>query len=167
MKILLAAILFVIPGLLLADVHLQWSGTVAGAPDGNTLVISDDGSQPPVRRVVTLDGVQAPATNTAAGVAARERLAALTKGKQVRVEQTGSGDRVYGTWVILREGGQVVNLMLVQEGLASLARIRGYPPREIDRNPEMAAEKMAAAQAEARRQERGMWKKEPAPETAP
>ncbi len=159
--------LAVLPGVMFADLFFQWDGTVVEVPDGNTLVISVDGSQPSTNRTVTLDGMRAPSTNGPAGGAACERLAELVKNKQVRVEQMGGAGRIYGTWVVIKRSGQVVNLLMVQEGLASVGRIRGAPPKEIDRDPEAAAGKMAQAQAEAQRQGLGIWKKEEAKADTP
>ncbi len=142
---------------------MDWRGTVTDVIDGNTLVISNAmqrGSQVGVKRTVTLDGMHAPSTNETAGIEACDRLTELVKGKDVRVRETFDMGRIYGGWVVIAESGKVVNLFMIQVGLASTAPIRGYTPREME--PDPGRRKMAEAESEAKRQGIGIWKKEKA-----
>ena len=115
---------------------------VIGVQDGDTLEVLRDGR--PVR--VRLHGIDAPERRQPFGTRARQLVADLAFGRQVRVERLDT-DR-YGRLVgrVTLPDGRLLNLELVAAGLAWW--YREYAPRDGT---------LAAMEERARRLKRGLW----------
>lgn len=124
---------------------LGFTAQVKKAHDGDSLAVTGpEGGVIHVR----LYGVDAPEAKQRFGYQAKKRLAALAARKTVEVEPLDT-DRYGRTVALVRNGeGQLVNEVLVAEGLA-------WVYDEYCRKP--FCQDWAALQQEARRQRRGLW----------
>lgn len=111
---LVASVAAVLVAVSAVAVHGQEiTGKVVGVTDGDTVKVLVD------RKTVTvrLEGIDAPESGQSFGRKAKDALAALVAGKEVRVEQTGTDQygRALGTIFV---GDVDVNAKLVEQGWA-------------------------------------------------
>jgi endonuclease YncB( thermonuclease family) len=128
------------------------SGRVVKVSDGDTITILRENRQIKIRML----GIDAPEKSQPFGNACRETLAELVAGREVRI-QVGELDRYGRTIGKVLVDGRDANLAQVEAGCA-------WHYKQFARNQEPAdRERYAAAEAQARREKRGLWK-EPAEE---
>jgi endonuclease YncB( thermonuclease family) len=131
----------VLGALLAASLPAPFDAPVAGVADGDSLVVVHDGGPLAIR----LDGIDAPEAGQPWARKARERAAALMRGRTVRVlprDRDTRYDRLVARVVV---GGADVSETLVAEGLAWYYVRFSSDPR------------LAAAESAARAARRGLW----------
>lgn len=117
------------------------TGRMVNVHDGDTITVLDaDKAQHRVR----LEGIDAPEIGQPFGTVARDRLAALVKGKSVTLHAHGR-DRYGRTLATVDAEGRDVATQLVTEGL-SWHYVRYSDDKAL-----------AAAEADARQHRRGLW----------
>lgn len=119
-----------------------WTGRVTAVGDGDTIEVLRGRAAVRVR----LHGVDCPELGQAFGQRARQRTAALTMGREVRVAGV-ERDR-FGRIVaeVFLPGGESLNRKLVAEGLAWW--YRNYAPRDVE---------LRLLEEKAREARRGLW----------
>lgn len=139
---------FVIGCLLLAQsVVADFSGTVVGVSDGDTISVLKDREKVKVRLVE----IDAPEKGQAYGNRSKQALSALVHGKQVEIKEHGT-DRYGRTLGRIYQSGLDVNAEMVRRGMAWV-----YVKYAKDQG-------LYQIQAEAREQRRELWAdKEPVP----
>jgi len=125
-----------------ASLAATLAGRVVKVADGDTLTVLDAGK---TQHKVRLAKIDAPEKSQAFGAASRKRLAAFVAGKDITVEWSEKDryGRILGT---VFEGGRDVNLEMVKDGMA-------WHYKRYDNT-----EEYADAEAEARRERRGLWR---------
>jgi endonuclease YncB( thermonuclease family) len=116
-------------------------GPVAQVRDGRTLILADG-------REVRLAGIEVPPAETRAGLAARQKLAALTGGHAVELKSTGAPDRYGRTVAFAFAGAQMLQTEMIASGHAlASARI----------GDAACARALRQAEHAARDGKRGLW----------
>ena len=115
-------------------------GKVVGISDGDTITIIDTSNS---RYRIRLDRIDAPERRQPFGEKSKQYLSALIFGKQVRIEY-GKKDRYGRILGVVFCGGQEINLVMVQHGMA-------WHYSYYDKTECYAAER------EARRKKIGLW----------
>jgi endonuclease YncB( thermonuclease family) len=133
-----AALLAVVPQLLAAE-PVEWR--VVNVADGDTITCLDDGK---TQHRIRIDGIDAPERGQPFGNVARDRMAALAKGKTATIH--GHGNDRYGRLLAAVEvDGDDLGRRLVAEGLA-------WHYVQFNNDP-----RLAAAEKAARAAKRGLW----------
>lgn len=86
-------------------------GQVAQVRDGRTLMLADG-------REVRLAGIEVPNADSKAGAAAREKLAALVRGRDITLKTTTAGDRYGRTVAFVVAGTQMLQIEMIASGYA-------------------------------------------------
>jgi endonuclease YncB( thermonuclease family) len=130
-----------------AALAVEWTGTVVGIADGDTLTLLD-GSKTPHR--IRLDGIDAPERTQPYGQRARQSLADLAQGRDARADCPKT-DR-YGRAVCrVTVDGVDVGLEQVRRGLA------WHYVKYAHEQPASARLSYAQAEERARAQRVGLW----------
>lgn len=109
--------------------------------DGDSLTVLDGEK---VQHKVRLYGIDAPEENQASGERAKQALSRLVFGEKVRVEVHGK-DKYGRTLGDVYAGGKLVNLAMVEEGMAWAYK-------------DTKAAALLTAETDARREKRGLWR---------
>lgn len=126
---------------------VEWSGTVVGTADGDTLTLLDDGKT--VHRI-RLDGIDAPERSQAWGQRARQSLVGLAHGRRA-VADCAKTDR-YGRAVCrVTVDGIDVGLEQIRRGLAWHYVKYAHEQSSADRV------RYAGAEEQARSARQGLW----------
>ena len=129
-----------------ADEPHRWR--VVNVTDGDTVTAIDDGN---MQHRVRLQGIDAPERGQPFGTVSRDRLAALIKGKTVKVHD-GGRDKYGRTLGRIEVEGQDVNRQMVTDGMA-------WHYKQFNNDPRLAAAEQAARAAG-----KGLWAdREPVP----
>ena len=131
----------VLAGPLAAAEPQTFIGKAVNVHDGDTITVLDAAN---AQHKVRLEGIDAPEIGQPFGTVARDRLAALVKGKSVTVHAHGH-DRYGRTLATVDAGGHDVAAQLVAEGLSW-----HYVRYSHDKT-------LAAAEADSRQHRRGLW----------
>lgn len=136
-----------VPGILVNDLFILAEGKVRDVFDGETFNMeTKDGKFYLVRML----GVDAPEMNRDFGDKSRKKLSDLLLGKNatVIIRKRDSAGRYLGT---VYSGGEDINLLQIETGMAWFFRQAGYEPTGVDRKLYEQAEQKA------RSKRKGLW----------
>ena len=138
------------PAILVNDLFILAEGKIKDVFDGETFNLETrDGKFYLVRML----GVDAPERNQDGGDKSQKNLSDLILGKNatVIIRKRDLSGRYIGT---VYSGGEDINLLQIESGMASFFRQNGYEPVEVDRQLYEQAEQKARAKR------KGLWRKQ-------